>query len=368
MVKTKIEWATESWNPITGCTPVSEGCENCYAKRLAEERLKRLPKYRNGFKPTFHPEEIDAPCSRKKPRKIFVCSMGDLFHSDIPQSSIATIFNTMCNCSQHIFMVLTKRPEQMLQIFHNWSTEGWDIRAHNHIWLGVTAENQKRADERIPILLQIPAAVRFVSVEPMLSEIRIHKYMYRKEIKKLHPKPGLIPGIDWVVAGGESGPRARPMHPTWALSLRDQCQAAGVPFFFKQWGEWAPFIYKSQTGESVLKLTVDSKKEIIMKHDNTAVNMRKVGKKKAGRLLDGREWSEYPRKTITPTKRVFFDINLAIDAGIKEHPQTKMKQLGIKYYACQAQSLFDGWEFWVDSEVVLPSYIRKLQYIPPPEQ
>jgi protein gp37 len=257
--KTKIEWTEYSWNPVTGCTPASEGCQNCYAKRMAT-RLKGRYGYPEDepFKVTLHPEKLKEPLKWKKPRRVFVCSMGDLFHEQVPDEYIAKVWEVMSNASQHTFLVLTKRPQRMKDFL---ARLGWYIHDRDgypmeavldeggkytlkNVWLGVTAENQQRADERIPILLQIPAAVRFVSIEPMLGPVVI---------------PEEWP--DWVICGGETGPGARPIHPAWVRSLRDQCQAAGTPFFFKSWGEWA-------------------------EHN--------VGKKKAGRLLDGRTWDEMP--------------------------------------------------------------------------
>ena len=279
---TKIEWAEETWNPITGCTPVSEGCANCYARRMAT-RLRGRCGYPadDPFRIVYHHKKYGEPLRWKKPRIVFVCSMGDLFHKDVDVRYLAEVFGVMKKAKQHTFLLLTKRPENVPR-----HESLWD----KNVWLGVTAENQQRADERIPILLQIPAAVRFVSVEPMLGRVCLD----------IHPGPEIgkptgkgwrpaSPGtIDWVICGGESGPGARPMHPDWARSLRDQCQTAGVPFFFKQWGKYC---YPDQMPE----YTYDA----VDVHHNLAGHgdYNKpwgVGKKLAGRLLDDEEWNEMP--------------------------------------------------------------------------
>lgn len=212
---TKIEWAQETWNPITGCTSISEGCQNCYAARMTKRNL-----WGYDFRPgTEHPNRWEAPSHWRKPRLIFVGSMGDIFHEAVTDAQLDRLFTTMTHpmggASHHTYMLLTKRPERILQApferFAEWP----------NIWLGVTAENQRRADERIPILLEIPARIRFVSIEPMLGPVRI----------------GVTgTALDWVVCGGETGPGARAMGLTWAFDLRDQCAEAGIPFFFKKVG------------------------------------------------------------------------------------------------------------------------------------
>lgn len=242
MSRTKIEWATDSWNPVTGCTPVSEGCENCYAKRRA-----RMLRGRSGypqddpFRVTFHENRLQIPLRWRKPRRAFVCSMGDLFHPDVKMEWFNLIWSVMYESRRHVFMLLTKRPEQIMIVQHHWNMV-WP----SNIWLGVTAENQARADERIPLLLQIPAAVRFVSVEPMLGPVDLNGTGMGQAIGpcghcgETKSNPGCeacmgIPSLDWVICGAETGPGARPMNPEWAWDLRDQCAEAGVPFFFKKW-------------------------------------------------------------------------------------------------------------------------------------
>jgi protein gp37 len=286
MGKTSIEWTDASWNPIVGCSPVSPGCANCYAERLAATRLKNHPDYKglserpegcyarwNG-QVRFLPERLDEPQRWKKPKRIFVCDMGDLFHESVKDEWIARIVKVMLWCPQHTFQILTKRADRMRQVmsgFVEYSTP-FKGKPLPNVWLGVSAENQHFADERIPLLLETPAAVRWISAEPLLG-----------------PVTGIgtrdFGGINWVVCGGESGANARPMHPDWARSLRDQCQAAGVPFFFKQWGQWLP------VGQGMWS-PGEAKAYAAWNWMNC--EMVKVGKKAAGRQLDGREWNEFP--------------------------------------------------------------------------
>ena len=227
---TRIEWTHipgykgETWNPITGCSPVSAGCENCYAERISK---------RFGWpwgSPVFHPERLDQPSRRKKPRAIFVCSMGDLFHEEVYLTWLDFISDVMRENPRHLFLVLTKRPARMQEMMKRiWTRDehtyfNWPLP---NLWLGVTAENQKTADERIPILLEIPAAKRFVSVEPMLEAIDLSGH------GSVHC-PDAIGLVDWIICGGESGPKARPMKWEWAANLLGQCEEAAVPFFMKQ--------------------------------------------------------------------------------------------------------------------------------------
>lgn len=292
MAKTKIEWATHTWNPITGCSPVSEGCQNCYAARIAK-RLAGKAGYPKDdpFRVTLHPERLREPLRWRKPRNVFVVSMGDLFHEDVPEKWFSDIYAIIMESKRlrlgHTFIILTKRPKRMAELIR-------PKEPLTNLWLGVTAENQQRADERIPILLQIPAAVRFVSVEPMLEPVDLNQLIIpgnnpmEYHISALHEQHDDClyespTQLDWVICGGESGPGARPMHPDWARSLRDQCQTAGTPFFFKQWGEFAP----AHLLEPHIKIDFD---------DGALHCMRKVGKKRAGRLLDGKIWDQFPKK------------------------------------------------------------------------
>lgn len=290
---TKIEWAEETWNPVTGCSPISEGCRNCYAERMSKRLAGRCGYPEDEpFRVTLHSDRLDEPLKWKKPRKVFVCSMGDLFHEDVPDEWIDQLVWEIGHTFQkHTFLVLTKRPERM---------RAWFVKAYKenlpypNIWLGVTAENQQRADERIPILLQIPASLRFVSIEPMLGPVDLTRIIYDRQtvidsLEGLHgwPLPHAEgPKLDWVICGGETGPGARPMHPDWVRSLRDQCQAARTPFFFKSWGDW---VSPSQMPGETYRRIEDFGDGI-----GITDNPRKVGKKAAGRLLDGQEWNQYP--------------------------------------------------------------------------
>lgn len=234
---TKIDWCDEVWNPVTGCSKISPGCDHCYADRMAKRLAGRCgyPK-RNPFKITMHPERLSIPLRWRKPRRIFVNSMGDLFHSDVPSKWVDDIIDVIALCRQHTFLMLTKRSIRMKAYFDDLGMNG----TLPNLWLGVTVENQQAADERISTLWQIPAAKRFVSVEPMLNQILLAKYLHCFRDTDgdgncpWHPQG--CPSINWVICGGETGPGARPMYGEWVRSLRDQCVDAGVPFFFKGWG------------------------------------------------------------------------------------------------------------------------------------
>lgn len=233
--KTRIEWTDATWNPVTGCTKVSQGCKNCYAERLAKRlQAMGMPRYANGFRVTLHPDTLDLPLHWRKPRRIFVNSMSDLFHPAVPEAYITAVFETMVRASWHVFQVLTKRPERAAQMAAQlpWSS---------NIWLGTSVES-RAVFERIGWLTQCPAAIRFLSCEPLLEA--------------LTPLP--LEGIHWVIVGGESGPGSRPVAIEWVRAIRDQCLAERVPFFFKQWGG--------------------------------------AQRTRAGRLLDGRTWDEWPRE------------------------------------------------------------------------
>ena len=243
-VSSAIEWTEATWNPVTGCTKVSPGCAHCYAETFAE-RFRGVPghPYEAGFDLTLRPERLELPLGWKKPRMIFVNSMSDLFHEAVPADYIGRVFETMARADRHTFQALTKRPERALELAEAGALPAkWPA----NVWLGVSVENRRFLD-RLDTLRRIPAALRFASCEPLLG-----------------PLDGIdLRAIGWVIAGGESGPRARPMKPEWACALRDACTRAGVPFFFKQWGA----------------------------HDESG---RRVGKGRAGRTLEGREWGELP--------------------------------------------------------------------------
>lgn len=280
---TKIEWADAVWNPTSGCSKVSAGCANCYAERMAKRLAGRCgyPED-NPFRVTLHPDKLDLPLRWRKPRRVFVNSMSDLFHPEVPFDFIRAVWARMATARHHTFLILTKRPGRMKEFFQWMATQDFKVEPYLlHVWLGVSAENQAAADERIPLLLQTPAAVRFVSAEPLLGPICIPHYLGGKFLTEYEKATGRVTGLDWIIAGGETGPGARPMHPDWLRSLRDQCQASGVPYFFKAWGEWWP----GEKGRLYRAETVDW---------SDGQPMCRVGKKAAGRLLDGREWEEYP--------------------------------------------------------------------------
>lgn len=279
--KTKISWAKSTWSPIAGCSKISEGCGSCYAEGLARRFSTSFGGKEDPFAVTFHPERLGQPLQWKKPRKIFVCSMGDLFHEHVLQEWIDEVFNIMSNCTRHTFMVLTKRPERMKTALDSlgkrWLGSLTDLGASPkwplaNVWLGVTCENQLRADERIPPLFEIPAAKRFVSVEPMLSQIDLR-------LQKTLP--------DWIVCGGESGRKARPAHPDWVRSLRDQCIAASVPFHFKSWGAMAPL----STATGIQKVPFGN---YVVNHEDLSKCFGFIRNGTKSRILDGVLWDQFP--------------------------------------------------------------------------
>jgi len=234
MAQSSIEWTEQTWNPVTGCTKISPGCKFCYAEKFAA-RLQAMgaENYRNGFKLTLHPHMVNKPLEWKKPSVIFVNSMSDLFHKDVPEEFILAVFETMNKAHWHQFQILTKRPERVLKMNKK-------LRWAPNIWMGTSVENEDYMD-RIDLLRKTSAKIKFLSLEPLLG-----------------PLPNMnLKKIDWVIVGGESGLKARPMKLEWVLDIQEQCQEADVPFFFKQWG-----------GKN---------------------------KKLAGRTLNGRTWDEMPR-------------------------------------------------------------------------
>lgn len=301
---THIEWTDATWNPITGCMVVSPGCTNCYAMRLAGTRLKHHRSRAGLTRDTkagpvwtgevrFNEQWLDQPPRWKTPRRIFVCAHGDLFAENVPDEWIDRVFAVMELCPQHTFQLLSKRSARMREHL----TEQRPLPLPN-CWLGVSVEDQVRADERIPDLLATPAAVRFISCEPMLGPIRIPAGRCR-ECGAINILDGLrcegcgrhtlADRIRWVICGGESGPGARPMNPDWARSLRDQCTSAGVPYFFKQWGE-----YRLNTDHEPGEFAGCIKALTSV----GGADYCRVGKSAAGRLLDGREWAEFPRNPV----------------------------------------------------------------------
>jgi len=246
MSNTKIEWAEKTWNPITGCTKISEGCKNCYAEKMSKRLAGRYgyPKY-NPFAVTFHEDKLEEPLKWKKPSMVFVCSMGDLFHDDVDFELQNKIFSIIRKCSQHTFLILTKRPEKMRDFLKCYRACGEYHITYKNVWLGVTVENQEQADKRIPILLEIPATKRFVSIEPMLEEVDLNCVPFPDNWRDKDDwvSDGIDPlrftksHIEWVICGGETGQNARKIQTEWVRSLRDQCQVANVPFFFKKMGQ-----------------------------------------------------------------------------------------------------------------------------------
>ncbi len=227
MGKTRIEWTERTWNPVTGCSRVSPGCAHCYAARMAKRLAGRCgyPKAPHEFDVTLHQDRLSEPLKWRSPQRVFVVSMGDLFHEDVPFSYIAEVFGIMAVTPKHTYQVLTKRPERMLE-FYEWGRYKYAFcfaKILRNVWIGVTAENKKYADKRIPVLLQIPAAVRFVSVEPMLGHVDLGTWLSPIDSTK----------IDWVICGGETGPGARTMDVLYARALCKNCADAEVPFFYK---------------------------------------------------------------------------------------------------------------------------------------
>jgi protein gp37 len=296
--KSAIEWTDATWNPVTGCTEVTPGCDNCYAKTFAE-RWRGVPGhyFEQGFDVVLRPDKLNLPLTWRKPRRVFVNSMSDLFHKDVPDEFIARVFAVMAATPQHTYQLLTKRHGRMRSLLAGEDGSGhrlleaamdeetaqalYDQWPLPNVWLGVSVEDQARANLRIPALLDTPAAVRWLSMEPLLGPVDLTRT----------DKDVLVDGgIDWVVVGGESGRGARPMEPAWARSLRDQVTGADVPFFFKQWGEWAPNGYRGignfHGRERLVGPAVDD-----MGHREV---IERLGKKAAGRELDGRTWDEYP--------------------------------------------------------------------------
>jgi protein gp37 len=313
--KSKISWTDSTWNPVTGCNKVSVGCANCYAHTYAQRFHK------GDFSVKLHPGKLDVPLHWKKGRKIFVNSMSDLFHPDVPNDYIDLVFAIMALSQQHTFQILTKRPIRMLEWFSRMpviapASNAYDRTAKTvfewilglgneiesfiksieiqsdelselqwplpNVMIGASVENQLTGDERIPILRKIPAAKRFISAEPLLGQVDF----------------GNNDEIDWVIVGGETGPKARPMHPQWVRSIRDQCKAANIPLFFKSWGEWKATVYPNP---DTLRLCNDGRHFPWVGLSNTPadckhpIGVNKVGAKLSGRMLDGVEHMEFPK-------------------------------------------------------------------------
>lgn len=355
---THIEWTDATWNPITGCSVVSPGCTNCYAMKLAGTRLKHHWSRKDLTVDTkagpvwtgrlnFNLEWLDQPLRWTKPRMIFVCAHGDLFHESVPDEWIDRVFAVMALCPQHVFQVLTKRADRMRAYMRAFVAGGRAVvfagkglappgrlagilaeigNAYPacsplgplpNVWLGVSVEDQKRANERIPDLLATPAAVRWLSMEPLLGPVDLEAAWHGEnaldsecwgecnwcrlgdEYPPLHncqkhrqsraESDKGRSGLDWIVLGGESGPGARPMHPDWARTVRDQCAAAGVPFFFKQWGDWHPMGQMLPCG--AINAMTKGERPGLWDADTMSV---RIGKKAAGALLAGQSYRAMP--------------------------------------------------------------------------
>lgn len=353
---TSIEWSDTTWNPLLGCSRVSSGCDACYAINTATIRAGNphpkvaaafagLTERRDGRldwtgQINLLPERLNQPLSWRKPRKVFVNSQSDLFHDRVPLSFIEQVFAIMARTPQHTYQILTKRHARMRSILNRptfpasiSAIVGADIEwPLPNVHLGVSVENQQWADIRIPALLDTPAAVRWLSCEPLLGPVSLRGWIEHVPVDD----GGYPTYIDWVVVGGESGPKARPMHPMWARSLRDQCVEAKIPFLFKQWGEWAPAPWAVrvcdpdvgwQGTDEELRAAKASSEAIGATHsyavwadqyghepmkahhkpwslerqrldETQQAPMRKWGKKVAGRILDGRTWDEYPAERV----------------------------------------------------------------------
>lgn len=316
----RIEWTDATWNVVLGCDRVSAGCSGCYA--ISNARIREShpnPKIAVPYaglvehrgvrldwtgQVNLVPDRLHLPLRWTRPRKIFVTAQSDLFHSSVPDEFLVQVFAVMAVAQHHVFQVLTKRPARMRSLLSNpefvdrvscraaeldrdqaGEDSGWPLA---NVWLGVSAEDQKWADVRLPVLLQTPAVVRFVSAEPLLGPIRLCRCDGAAYEAQRHPflvDQGcpLHGGVrlDWVIVGGESGPNARPMQPAWPRQLRDQCQTTGVAFLFKQWGEWGPSAKSTEIGPG---------------HRSDDLPMRRLGRRVTGRLLDDRTWDEYPSR------------------------------------------------------------------------
>ncbi len=350
MGDTSIEWTDKTWNPVSGCTKVSAGCKHCYAEQLWPRLNAPGQPYegRPFADVKCHPERLRQPAGWRKPAKIFVNSMSDLFHEDVPDEFILQVFDIIRECHiaghGHIFQILTKRPERMADFcsrirYNGMANDGkgriWlcddqaDRFAYSlmglhgctgleNIWLGVSVEDQQTADERIPWLLQMPATARFLSIEPMLGEIDLTAIqrpgngyidvLYRGTgTPKYYSGLAFQEKIDWVIVGGESGPHGRPIHPDWVRKIQEQCEFAEVPFLFKQWGNHKPI--RSYYGEGDDDLEIDPHEHPfkIVSPSGYSWNvdfdgqppsgcwiMQKTHKKRSGRTLDGKIYDEYP--------------------------------------------------------------------------
>lgn len=332
---TKIEWTNETWNPIIGCQKVSPGCDNCYAEKMARRlvKIKSTFYYSEVLRYEIPPEDsikffgwngsthlvekqLDKPFKWKKPRMIFVCSMGDMFHA--PFEHIDRVFETIEATPEHTYQILTKRPERALEYFKRCarlnksimdgilpekiSDDPRDyIKILPNLWIGVSVENQEQLENRVPVLMYLPAKVRFVSCEPLLGPIDFYMRsddVYYNFLDGDFSSVDIVIDtknkIDWVIVGGETGSKARPMHPHWLYWIKTQCDRYNTPFFFKQWGEYIPIGYTAPDKGRMVNLTPNPP-EILVK--SPMMNMLRVGKKKAGCEIVGKTYKQFPINT-----------------------------------------------------------------------
>lgn len=290
---TKIEWVNnpdgtkgETWNPIRvyspvparlfgyHCTKVSPGCDHCYAERMNNRFGNGKPFDAEPTTFGLDYSKLEFPYHWKKPRRVFVQSMGDLFHNQINREQIRHVFKVMQECKNHTFILLTKRPRNMIRVLKALEIK----KLPGNVWAGVTVESNDQRN-RVLDLIKVPAAVRFISVEPMLGPLNMSAWMFKN--------------IHWVIAGGETGPGSRPINPGWVLELQDQVEKFNIPFFFKSWGDWTPIQYIN--GKLKLLNLILEKNEVIASYNNKYCNMKRVGKKNSGRSLNGVEYSEMPK-------------------------------------------------------------------------
>ena len=327
MENSNIEWTDHTFNPWMGCTKVSQGCANCYAETLMDKRYGKVKwgpqgqrirtSAANWKKPLKWDREAAAAGKRAR---VFCASLADVFEDKPDQPEMDEwrfdLFYLILNTPNLDWLLLTKRPENVIDTVARVMDANSMVAFFNSIWIGTSAENQEQADKRIPVLVTIPAAVRFLSMEPLLGGVDLTELHYDGvvAIDALNGMVGYpLPHktfeqaetnawpVDWVIVGGESGPNARPMHPDWARSIRDQCQAAGVPFFFKQWGEWIYWMpHEGNIEKKQLRHVMQNGSVYYPGNfSSPLLSMIRMGKHAAGRLLDGREWNEFPNQVTT---------------------------------------------------------------------
>lgn len=331
-MRTKIPWTDRTWNPVTGCTPTSRACDRCYAKRMANRLAGRHGYDKdNPFKITWHEDVIRQPLTWRTPAKVFAISMGDLFHPDVPDEWIDKVMAIITLTPKHTYQILTKRPERMLKYFSSekehlvdcWEAASYEMGLADkdedcdapachifnrierewplkNLWLGVTAEDQKRANLRIPLLLGTPAAIRFVSIEPMLGVINLRflnpgSFTFFNAlsgtVSDLDNRSLLTPRLDWVICGGESGPKARPLYPRWVDIIRNQCYLSNTPFFFKSWGSYIDMGEAAKMFNPACRIDHTN---LIPKY-KVREYMKRTGVNIAFDLLDGKEYKEFPK-------------------------------------------------------------------------